>query len=154
MSSWCRSAFSGRLSGCTLDEPLATTLRTAPRDTRTAFAIARVPCPASRSLRIVALVSSSSMLDLLFEALEATRQLLDRQLETLAQLAQQPRLLERAVDLGAVHQPAEQQGLLFGQVPARGADRVVAKLEQRTDPLVAIDQDVAAVAAPGDDHHR
>src|SRR6266568_3005620 len=67
---WSRSgaAFSARASGGTASLPLPITLRTAARDRPSARAMARVPWPCSRSLRIAARVLWSSITDLLLQA--------------------------------------------------------------------------------------
>jgi hypothetical protein len=82
---------------------------------------------------------------------EATRQLLLRQTESLPELAQQPCLLERVIAAGRAHQPLEHQCLGLTELPARHEHRVGLQLPERAQPLVPVHHDRSAAFAT--DHH-
>jgi hypothetical protein len=84
---------------------------------------------------------------------ETAPQFLQCHAEPIPQLPQQPPLLERAFRGGGAHQPPEQEGFLFGQIPAGGVDQVEAQGPEGPEPFETVHQD----GTPGSlrhHHHR
>jgi hypothetical protein len=71
--------------------------------------------------------------------------------EALFHLRQQPALFQRAFLWTEAHRPRQQQGIGFVHRPDDRLDRIAAKLLERGDPLVAINDQVAFVAFDNDD---
>jgi len=86
-------------------------------------------------------------------ATEAARQLLETQGQALAQLGQQPALLQRRRARSAHQVALEDQRLGRRQVPLHRAHRVLAEAPQRPQTVVAVDDDVALRLA-GQAHHH
>ena len=87
-------------------------------------------------------------------AIEAPRQLLLVVAEALRHLRQQPALFQGRGLLAGAHRAVQKQGLGFAQRPDHRLDRVAAKLLQRPDPPVAVDEQIALGLLDGDDDNR
>jgi hypothetical protein len=75
---------------------------------------------------------------------EALPELLHRHPEAVAQLGEQPPLLERAGAVPVPHEPLEEQRLRLAEVPDHGPDRVAPEPLECPHALVAVDEHVAA----------
>jgi hypothetical protein len=87
-------------------------------------------------------------------AIEAPRQLLLVIAEAFLQVGQQPALFQSRGLLAGAHRPIQEQGLGLAQRPDHRLDRVAAKLLQRPDPPVAVDEQIALGLICGDDDDR
>jgi len=75
-------------------------------------------------------------------AIESASQLLQPIAEPLLQFHQQPALFQRRFVIARAHRPVQQQRLYFAQRPHHRLHRVPAKLLQRRDPLIAVDDHI------------
>jgi hypothetical protein len=87
-------------------------------------------------------------------AIEAQRQLLLVIAEAFRHLRQQPALFQGCSLLAGAHRPIQEQGLGLAQRPDHRLDRVAAKLLQRPDPPVAVDEQIALGLIRRDDDDR
>ena len=76
---------------------------------------------------------------------ESPRQLVERVVEALFHLREQPALLQRAFLRTEAHRPREKQRVGFAHRPDDGVDRVAAELFQRGDAFMAVDDQKAVV---------
>ena len=87
-------------------------------------------------------------------AIESPRQLLLVIPEALRHLRQKPALFQSRGLLAGAHRAIQEQSLRLAQRPDHRLDRVAAKLLQRTDPPVAVDEQIALRLIGGDDDDR
>ena len=87
-------------------------------------------------------------------AIESPRQFLLVIAEALRHLGQQPALFQCRGLLAGTHRAVQKQGLGLAQRPDHRLDRVAAKLLQRPDPPVAVDQQIVPGLLGGDDDDR
>ena len=85
---------------------------------------------------------------------EALPKLLHRHPEAVAQLGEQPPLLERSGPVPAPHVPLEDQRLRLAEVPDHRPDRVAPKPAERPHALVPVHQHVRDAFTNGHHHHR
>ena len=71
-------------------------------------------------------------------AVKTTRQLVERIVEALFHLRQQPALFERAFQRTEAHGPRQQQGVGFVHFPDDGVDCIVTELFERGDAFMAV----------------
>ena len=87
-------------------------------------------------------------------AIKSPRQLLLVIAETLRHLRQQPALFQGRCLLAGAHRAVQKKGFGLAQRPDHRFDRVVAKLLQRPDTPVAVDEQIAPGLICGDDDDR
>jgi len=87
-------------------------------------------------------------------AIESPCQLLLVIPEALRHLCQQPALFQSSCLLAGAHRAVQKKGIGFAQRPDHRSDRVAAKLLQRPDPPVAVDEQIALGLICGDDDDR
>jgi hypothetical protein len=87
-------------------------------------------------------------------AIESPRQLLLVVAEAFRHLRQQPALFQCACLLAGAHRAVQKKGLGLAQRPDHRFDRVAAKLLQRPDPPVAVDEQIALGLICRDDDDR
>lgn len=87
-------------------------------------------------------------------AIESPCQILLVVAEALRHLRQQPALFQCRGLLAGAHRAIQEQGLGLTQRPDHRFDRVAAKLLQRPDPPVAVDEQIALGLLGGDDDDR
>ena len=78
-------------------------------------------------------------------AIETPCQFVERVVEALFHLRQQPALFQRAFLRTESHRPREQQGVGFVHGPDDGIDRVAAELFERGDAFMAVNDQIAVV---------
>ena len=84
-------------------------------------------------------------------AIETASQLLQPITEALLQFNQKPPLFESRLVIAAAHRPVQQQRLHFAQRPDHRLHGVTAKLLQRRNPLIAVDDQIT-ISLLGSDH--
>ena len=84
-------------------------------------------------------------------AVETARQLIERVVEALFHLRQQPALFKRAFLRTQAHGSRQEQRVGFAHIPDCGLDRVAAQLLERDDTLMAVDDQIRAVVFDDDD---
>ena len=72
-------------------------------------------------------------------------------MEALFHLRQQPALFQRAFLRTETHGSRQEQGVGFAHRPDNGVDRIAAKLLERGDALMAVDDQIAVVGLDHDD---